>query len=599
MYNWVTTRKIARTDAPNYPTRAAQTVDAVVNKWIPAFTCLLACSMTPARAKLDSRYYEQPNYPVRAVQTVDVTVRTWIPAFDQEQQSYRTDARPPLDVRRYEWTPEQFDIVTRVDAQVRTWGPAFRAELESRRTDGRRLLDVRGYEWTVDETAWIAATLTPQATVAQTVPAWAFDGDRTPDRGRLDVRRYEWAPDESSWVIGETAGDNAHLWPAIEPDSFTTRARAKLDVRGYDWTTDEASWIQATQTQAPTVAQTAPAWVNHAQNFRTRSAPTLDVQRAQSIPDIFGVPDDWITWVPNQDDGGRTRDRARLDVRSYEWAPEPAWIFTALTPVDNSTVPQRLPATLQASGTNYRTPARPSLDVRFYDWIAWVQGVAAPPASVAQTSPAWTDDGGLTRDRARLDVRTYDWAPIFDWVQPVSNAAVVPWAPVFSGELASFRTPDRPRLDVRTYKWAPDEAAWELINFAPPVTPAQYWPALLENLGTQYQTTARTKLDVRAYDWAPEFTWAVKAVDLTVARWAPVFDAERRSGGMLPDHARLNVRALTDQPQIAWWVSVVSTAPPPLVGVHLEVADNAVTVITLADAAVTELEINDRLLEGF
>lgn len=56
MYNWVTRRKIARTEGPSYPALAAQTVDAAVALWAPAFAVLLACSMTPARAKLDARY---------------------------------------------------------------------------------------------------------------------------------------------------------------------------------------------------------------------------------------------------------------------------------------------------------------------------------------------------------------------------------------------------------------------------------------------------------------------------------------------------------------------------------------------------------------
>jgi hypothetical protein len=432
MYNWVTQRKIARTQEPNYPARAAQTVDLVVAKWIPTFAALLSCAVTPARPKLDVRQYEwQPSFAwVNAV--VDTNVRTYIPATQAELQSYRVAQRPPLDVRRYEWAPESFDIVTRVDAQVKTW-----------------------------------------------VPAFASTGGRTDDRAKLDVRRY-------------------------------------------DWDASESSWIQATQTQPPTVAQTAPAWTSQAQSFRTAATPPLDLFRAQSIPDIFGVPDDWITWVPIQDTGGRTRDRAKLDVRSYEWG-QPAWITTSIPVV--ATTAQTWPAVLD-KGQSYRTAARPS-----------------------------------------LDVRAYDWAPAFTWVQPVIDASIAKLAPIWSGELANFRTTDRPRLDVRAYAWAPDAAAWELINFAPPATQAQIWPAILQNLGTQYQTASRAKLDVRAYDWHPEFTWATKVVDATVAKWIPVFDAEVSYRTIAA--RQLDVRSITNAPEISWLAPTLPANTPLTTTIYL------------------------------
>lgn len=646
MYNWITTRKIARTDGPNYPTRAAQTVDAVVAKWIPVTAALLACAVTPARPKLDVRTYDwQPEFTwVRPV--VDATVRTYIPATQTELQSYATQARPPLDVRRYEWAPESFDIVTRVIAQVRTWIPAFDAELaservrdrpdldvrryewapnafdlvtrvdaqvrtwapvfetellESRRTDARPRLDVRGYDWGVDETAWIQSTQYPPATVAQTWPSFQQSAlsARTPDGPRLDVRAHDWSPafsisrltdsivatwvpaltDKSSrtspaaapdvrrtdsapqfvspaslpstpgggsgpsgatgtcgWFVrrvyerttgpqpvytatlpGVTPPTDAQISPAILQASglsYRTAARAGLDVRGYKWTVDEAAWIKANLPTGPTVAQTAPAW-NQSQHARTRNAaPTIDLFRAQSIPDIFGVPDDWITWVPIQDEGGRTRDRARLDVRAYEWS-QPAWIFTSL-PVQ-ITDAQKWPAILEGAGLSYRTPAR-----------------------------------------LPIDVRTYEWSPAFSWAQPVVDATIAKLAPIFRAELASFRTADDPRLDVRTYAWAPDAAAWMLINFAPPATPAQYWPALLQNLGTEYQTSARPTLDVRRYDWQPAFTWPARVIDTTVAKWAPVFSTLIQSSPRTGDRDRLNVRTLTDRPVGMAWVSALT-----------------------------------------
>jgi hypothetical protein len=651
MYNWLTIRKQPRTEGPNYPTRAAQTVDAVVAKWIPVTAGLLSCFVTPTRAKLDSRYYESPNYPVRAAQTVDVTVRTWIPAFDNELAQTRTTDRPPLDVRRYDWSPEFVSIPRLVDPTIAKWEPAFSTELASYVTPTRPSLDVRRFDWDPPESGWIKGILTTPATVAQTWPAFQQSAlsARTPDGSRLDVRSFDWFPqfvsiprltdptvaawtpafgDESSsaparaaldvrqydWSAGfvgtaaltqtpDNGGSNqatstgsvgwyvrrvyerttgpqpvytatlpvatpptvAQTAPGWAFDGDLTRSRATLDVRAYDWLADESSWIKATLSTAPTVAQTAPAWTNQGTNFRTLSAKPLDLFRAQSIPDIFGVPDDWITWVPIQDDGsGRTAERARLDVRAYDWT-QPAWIFKAL-PVTAATVPQQV-------------------------------GI-------------WTDDGGRTGDRARLDVRSYEWAPTFS-LAPILDPSIAKLAPIFSSELAGFRTPDDPRLDVRAFAWSPDAAGWILASFAPPVTTAQIlpalieglglqyrtgergkldvrlydwtngagwaapyipvpvtvaqtWPAILGNLGTQFQTPARARLDVRAYDWQPVFTWPTRVVDATVAKWIPVFDAQWSP--MTRQRALLDVRPLTENNGVGWLggLQLVGVLPFPL-----------------------------------
>jgi hypothetical protein len=637
MYNWVTTRKIARTEGPNYPTRAAQTVDAVVAKWIPATAALLSCFVTPARATLDSRYYESPNYPVRAAQTVDATVRTWIPTFDHELAQTRTCDRPTLDVRRYEWQPESFDIVTRVDAQVRTWIPAFDAEAASFRTPERDRLDTRRYDWDVSDTSWIFKNL-PAAgpTVAQTAPIWAnSDQYRTRANPPLDIRRYEWAPGEESWIESAEVDAQVRTWiPAFDAAlaSGRTADRAGLDPRRYDWDVSDTSWIFANlPAQGPTVAQASPAWTNQAQNFRTPTAPTPDLSRAHSSPSLFGVPDNWITWVSVQDDGGLTRDRARLDVRAYEWS-QPAWIFASL-PTTFATVPQQVAVWADRGG---RIGSRPSLDVRPTEWSqpAWIFTALPPAATVPQQVSVWTDDGGRTAASPSLDVRRYDWAPSsawifaqlplvpdatvaqqaaiwptaltfstrprggdvrnvdtqpeFTWVQPVVDAAIAKLAPIFRAELASFRTVDDPRLDVRAYAWAPDAAAWELINFAPPATQAQIWPALLQNLGTQYQTSARPTLDVRRYDWQPEFTWAARVVDTSVAKWAPIFQALIQSSPRTADRERLNVRTLTDRPVGHAWLSALQlTGVLPFPLTTDAVNDTAYTLVSLDDRYTT------------
>lgn len=385
MYNWVTRRTIARTETSSYPTRTAQTVDAVVSLWAPAFAALLACSMTPARAKLDARYYDAPTYPVRAAQTVDATVRTWIPAFDADLE--RTRQRASLDVRRYEWTSE--------------------------------------------EAAWLSGILATPPTTAQTVPAFQTSGIRTPDRPRLDVRSYDWNTDEASWIQATqtVAPTVAQTWPAFQILGLRTADRARLDVRRYEWAVDESAWIQSIPAPgAPSVAQTLPAFHAAAQ-FRTPAAQR-DVFRAPVIEDVVRVPDDWITWTPIQDHGGRTADRARLDVRAYDWG-QPAWITTSFTP-PVVTDAQKWPGIVDR-GLSYRTAGRLALDVRAVD------------------------------------------QPAFTWVRPVVDAALAKFVPVFSGEIASFRTGERPRLEVRRYDWAPSESSWVFVNLTARAFPWLYY----------------------------------------------------------------------------------------------------------------------------
>jgi hypothetical protein len=472
MYNWVTRRKIWRTEETNYPERVAQTVDLTVAKWIPITAALLACAVTPARPKLDVRQYDwSPAFTwVRPV--VDATVRTYIPAASTELQSCRVAARPPLDVRRYDWAPESFDLVTRVDALVRTWGPVFRTELASERIASRRPLDLRSYEW---------------------APAF-------------------------SWVRPVVDAQVRTYLPAAttELQSSVTAARRTLDVRSYEWNVDEASWIAATQTVAVSVEQTAPAWTNQAQQYRTANGPTLDLTRTASSPNFFGTPEDWVSWSPLQDHGGLTRDRARLDVRTYDWS-QPAWIFISLPAV--LTDAQKWPAILEASGLSYRTPARVPLDVRL------------------------------------------DWAPAFSWVNTVTDAAIAKLAGVYGSELSAYRTPDRARLDVRVYRWAPDDASWELLAVAPPATVAQRWPAILQNLGTEYVTANRAKMDVRGHEWQPSFAWSTRVVEGVVSLWAPIFRAELASVRTNAAPA-LDVRGYDWAPSGAWVTGVLPSGPP-------------------------------------
>jgi hypothetical protein len=554
-YPFMHRRVIERTREPQPIYKLA--VDQNVARWMPAAAALLACAIpTSAAAKQpDLRYAQQPSAAILPLGPTPPTAAQIGPALAETALSARTPHRPLLDIRRYDWSQNVVPASVVIDSVVAKWAPAFSGELASFVPPARPSLDVRRYDWDPPESDWLQSTLTAP-TVAQTWPAFADESARTGARAALDVRLYDWSPAFLS--IPRLTDPTVATWlPAFTDKSPRTPARAK-DARPYEWTsafsppqaepsggggsnqatsTGSVGWFvrrvieRTTGPQPvyfatlqgvtpPTVAQTAPAWTSAIQGFRTANKPVLDLFRTASIPNIFGVPDDWITWAPSQDDGGRTRERARLDVRAYEWAPDEAsWI--AATQAPQATVAQTWPALLEASGLSYRTPAR-----------------------------------------ALLDVRGFDWAPAFSWVQPVLTTQLLTWGPAFSSELASFRTADRARLNVLGYEWSPDESSWIAVTLSPPVTPGQYWPALLGNLGTEYQTVARAKLDVRAYVWQPAFTWPTKVVDAIVAKWSPVFHAEegyrtRARGG--------DVRVSETTPLPAWMTGSLS-APPVKVG---------------------------------
>lgn len=516
MYNWVTTRKIARTDGPNYPALAAQTVDAVIAKWVPITAALLACAVTPAR--------------------------------------------PKLDVRTYEWAPSSAWISRIAAVPVPTYSPATSTELQSYRVGERRKLDVRQYDWDVHESAWIFSIPAPPAvTVAQTSPAWTRQAQsfRTASGPTLDLFGIQSSPD-----IG--VPDDWILWAPLQDTGGRTRDRADLEVRGYDW--GQPAWITTSLPVTATVAQQWPAVVDRGLSYRTAQRPPLDV-RAYDWAPAFS----WVQPVTEaaiarlapvfraELAGVRTDDRARLDVRTYRWAPDEAsWELVNFAPP--ATQAQLWPGILD-QGLSYRTAARRALDPRDFDWqpaFSWVRQVVdasiaqwapifggelaafrtedrarlnvrafewapdaaswevanfAPAATIAQLWPAILDKGGSYRpvQRPSIDVRAHEWAPAFGWVRQAADAAVATYAPVFSAELATFRTPARPPLETRAYEWAPDEASWQFANFPVPATTAQLWPAL-QTVGTQYRTLDRPLLDVRRAEWAPVFSGLIASM---------------------------------------------------------------------------------------
>lgn len=512
---------------------------------VPAFTD--TGRRTSDRPRLDVRGYEWASgLPVNPA--VDAIVARWAPAFASALASTRTAADTrSLNVRSFD--PQANWIQPTLPAATVGGGSN-----QPTSTGSVGWFIRRAIERTTGPQAVYAATLPAGGpSVAQTWPASAETGARTGDRARLGVRAYDWRSGPSSWLKA-TDASIAQWAPAFAEKGDRSRDRRVVERSAGP----QPVYTATLPAGGPTVAQMAPAWTSQAQAFRvtyrrflfglvnasdtrgagtgagpspaatvaqtvpafqtpserTRDSAKRDLFRAQSIPNIFGVPDDWITWAPQQDDGsGRTRDRVRLDVRAYEWS-QPAWIFRNL-----------------------------------------------PAASVttAQTVPAWTDESRRTVGRLSLDVRSYDWAPRFTWVAKVVDAAVARWIPIVGAELASTRTPARRQDPVTTEP----QPAWIFTVLPAVLTPAQQIAAVVE-AERSYRTAARVRLDVRGYEWAPEQGWTAKAVDTVVAKWQPIW----RLGDRTRDRDRLDVRTLTDTPQPAWIRSVLPVEPWPPATFH-------------------------------
>jgi len=164
------------------------------------------------------------------------------------------------------------------------------------------------------------------------------------------------------------------------------------------------------------------------ESVRTRARPgdrTYSYQTAPSFSWVRPVVDATVaTWRPVFDAqrSDRTAERGRLDVRGFDSAPQPAWIFSA------------------QPGTG---------------------------PTVAQQWPAFQVLGVRTLERARLDVRRYDWAPPFGWDAKVVDGVVARWMPAITSETRIPRTQERPRLDVRRVTDSP-ELAWLFPVLPPP-----------------------------------------------------------------------------------------------------------------------------------
>jgi hypothetical protein len=436
MYNWVTIRKQPRTEGPNYPPRVAQTVDAVVAKWIPVTAALLGCFVTPSRAKLDVRTYDWHNAaPIsEAAKLIDANVQKWMPGVNEGPNSYRVRSRPRLDVGKYDWVWSPL-LPPTPSVTVAQAFPAILAQTQSFRTTDRPKLDLV-------RASWDAGMFATPPTWATWVPFQETGGRTRASAPQIDVRLYEWS--SPAWMPAVTAPLVAQWSPA-----YTGAKSERTAAIVQRQTETVATWLVQPPAGGPTVAQTAPAWV---------------------------------------DKGIRTKSRPRLDVRAYEWGT-PAWAQTATAPF----VAQLFPSQLAETQT-FRTAAQAQYDVRQYDWLqstvwtpqvvdksvaAWLPAIvvrsdrtvsqnqasvtstplwSAQAPSVgptpAQTVAAWVNVGGRSGDRDRLDVRRVEWSPESGWMlTPVSPVLARQWPAILHG-LLSFRTPEGGKLEVQRIEWS-------------------------------------------------------------------------------------------------------------------------------------------------
>lgn len=256
-----------------------------------------------------------------------------------------------------------------------------------------------------------------------------------------------------------------------------------------------------------------------------------------------------------------------FDVRTHSSAPaDSGRIFTNLPAVTPPTVAQTMPAMAQATAS-FRSTAEAGLDVRLH--VSETNFGVPDDATVDQRAGIWAQQAapGLTPSRARLDPRTHVWQPPPGWyfTSLPADATVAQRAAVWSQTANPGRTADRPTLEVRHTWQAPN--GWVVTNFAPDATVGQQAAIWAQQANAQYARTRDRGGDVRRIQTEPAFGWVAKVVDAIVATWAPIFDAQASPRTFA--RAVLDVRAVSDMPEIAWWSPTLP--PPPSVSESLRV----------------------------
>lgn len=408
-----------------------------------------------ARAPLDVRLTEfrSPQPIFKAALNLFEAERYASIGDAERNVSPRTEARPRLELRHNQWQPQVGWLPAVVDRQTATWSPAF-APAPSYRMADRASASPR-----VDPvvTSWIAASITAAPTVAQQWPAIQFGTvqPRTIDTRVLDVRQ-NW-PQVFGTPEDATAPQQVPIWQHALGHERTPDP-VRLDVRRQ--TSADVSWIVATFTTAPTVAQQWPAVLHNLPlSYRSGGRQALDVR--QQWPQAFGTPEDatapqqvpiWQHAIGHE----RTPERYSLDVRR-QTAADISWISATFT---TSTVAQQSAVWQHALGRDRMAPGV-AFDVRRHGStsdISWISTTFVVPATVAQQWPAvllGLQPSYRSGARPSLDVRNYEWAPEQGWVRSSVDRLIAPWAPIWTMQLQAMRSRERARLDLTRAEWAP------------------------------------------------------------------------------------------------------------------------------------------------
>lgn len=227
--------------------------------------------------------------------------------------------------------------------------------------------------------------------------------------------------------------------------------------------------------------------------------------------------------------------------------------FSWVRPVVDATVATWQP--VFAAELGYRSPDRAAAAIDCQPQAAWIFSVLPVTSSVAQQWPAVHQATGLSYRSGDCDQTPIATAPAFSWVQPVVDATVRTWSPVFVAELG-YRGPDRASAAIDCQP----QPAWIFSALPVTITTAQQWPAIHQATGLSYRSMDR---DQRPIQTTSLFSWVQSVVDATVRTWAAVWNLETQSfrSNRLPP---LDVRWPAWSPDVGSWIS---TIPAPAVEV--------------------------------
>lgn len=184
----------------------------------------------------------------------------------------------------------------------------------------------------------------------------------------------------------------------------------------------------------------------------------------------------------------------RIDIRRWERTDRPQPVYTGALALWEA--PLYVPISA-ATRNSFRTPDAirdKTYILQTAPGFGWISAGAGITTG-ARLSQVTVDQ--LATDTTALSVRLSQ--VVVDYLYDTTPAQL--WPAIERNLPRSYRTSERAKLDVRRYEWSP-QAGW-IFTAVPPPTTAQLWPAIEHNLGRSYRTRERAKLDVRFYEWAP------------------------------------------------------------------------------------------------